>query len=48
MYMLAFAIMTGNPYRIIYGYDVTGDVCGSTNNPISGVAQSGKDLTNSQ
>jgi hypothetical protein len=44
--MFGFAVATGNPYRIIYGYDVSGDVCGEKNAALAGVAQSGKDLSN--
>jgi len=43
--VIGCAIVVGDPYRIIYGYDVTGDVCGVQNNPISNVLFSGKDLT---
>nr|XP_040569500.1 choline transporter-like protein 1 [Lepeophtheirus salmonis] len=34
----------GDPYRLLNGYDVSGDVCGSKNSPIEGISQSGKDL----
>lgn len=43
--MFGFAMATGDPYRIIYGYDVSGDVCGANNVKISGVGMSGKDLS---
>ena len=41
--MFGFAVVTGDPYRIIYGYDVAGDVCGQKNDPIDNVSFSGKD-----
>ncbi|CAB4064680.1 SLC44A1 [Lepeophtheirus salmonis] len=39
-----FIAILGDPYRLLNGYDVSGDVCGSKNSPIEGISQSGKDL----
>ena len=34
----------GDPYRILAGTDVAGNICGRSNDPISGVSGSGADL----
>lgn len=44
MYLLGYALAVGDPYRLIYGYDVTGDVCGRENQPIPDVVNSSKNL----
>ena len=33
----------GDPYRLLYGYDVKGDTCGRTNEPIDNEALKGWD-----
>ena len=35
----------GDPYRLLYGYDVKGDTCGTTNNVLDIYAGSGQDLS---
>lgn len=35
----------GDPYRLLYGYDVKGDTCGTKNNKLSIYNQSGEDLS---
>ena len=44
--MLVMAMMTGDPNRVIKGWDVAGNVCGQPNKKISGVPWSGLDMTN--
>ena len=46
--MFGFAVATGDPYRIIYGYDVAGDICGQKNGGIDIVTYPGKDRSDSQ
>ena len=46
--MFGFAVATGDPYRIIYGYDVAGDICGQKNDGIDNVTYTGKDRSDYQ
>ena len=36
----------GDPYRLLFGYDIKGDTCGTTNDQLSIYNNSGEDLTN--
>lgn len=42
--LFGYAIFHGDLNRLIYGYDVAGDVCGVNNFPILGINYSGKQL----
>ncbi|GAB6028808.1 hypothetical protein CHUAL_004619 [Chamberlinius hualienensis] len=41
----AFAIVFGDPWRLIYGYDSFGNMCGNVNQPLGNMASSGLNLT---
>lgn len=42
--LFGIGVQRGNPYRVIYGTDVAGNICGKKNDKISGVKESGQDL----
>ena len=35
----------GDPYRLLYGYDVKGDTCGTKNDQLDIYSKSGEDLS---
>ncbi|XP_067121136.1 choline transporter-like protein 1 [Centruroides vittatus] len=43
--VLGVAVGIGDPYRLLYGYDNYGNVCGRNNTKIKDVSDSGKDMT---
>ncbi|XP_023347986.1 choline transporter-like protein 1, partial [Eurytemora carolleeae] len=43
--LFGYGVATGDPNRIISGYDVAGDTCGAKNPVLVDVPYSGKDLT---
>ena len=42
--LFGIGVQRGNPYRVIYGTDVAGNICGKKNDKISGIKESGQDL----
>ena len=46
MFLFSCGLIQGHPHRILYGTDVSGDLCGQVNLRVEGVEESGKDLTN--
>ena len=44
MFLFTVGVDRGNPYRVLKGYDVKGDVCGRNNEAIDHVNNSGEDL----
>ncbi|XP_022253076.1 CTL-like protein 1 isoform X2 [Limulus polyphemus] len=45
IFIAAFAFVTGNPLRLMYGYDSFGNICGVDNKPVGNLSYSGLDMT---
>ncbi|XP_046464440.1 choline transporter-like protein 1 [Daphnia pulex] len=44
-YGLYYAVARGDTNRLVYGFDMDGDVCGRPNHPLANITSSGKDMT---
>ena len=44
--LFGFGVAKGDPYKVLHGTDVAGNICGKVNLKIDNVEESGMDLTN--